>query len=171
MIEGALKDRDSPPSIGRAIPIESVLSVHPFKVRRRIAFRDCDPAGIVYTPRFFDPIMTSAADLFLIELIGPHWDRDPGFETLGTPAKAIEIVFHRPVGLGAMIDLFVTCKTVSNRTMTLSIESQDLSGELLFCASLTLICIDNRSFTAIAVPGELRERLEPHMTPPDKRAG
>jgi len=143
----------------RAIPIEQVVSVKPFVVRRRIAFRDCDPAGIVYTPRFLDPMATGAMDLFMMELTGPMEQRDPEMGDLGTPAKAVELLFHRGSPLGAMVDITVDCTEIGNRTFTLGLEGANAHGEALFSGKLTLICIDRGSFTSIPLPEPLREKL------------
>ena len=97
------------PIKSRAIPIEQIISLQPFVVRRRIAFRDCDPAGIVYTPRFLDPIATSALDLFMGELVGGLGDSDEPSKGLATPAKALNMVFHNPVRHRDLIDMEVYC--------------------------------------------------------------
>ena len=149
----------------RAIPIEQVISVQPFVVRRRIAFRDCDPAGIVYTPRFFDPIATGAADLFFMEICGAQGARDAGLETLGTPAKAINFVFHKATPLNALIDIRVCCDEIRSRTFTLGLEATNAEGGSLFSGRMTIICVDKETFTSIPVPRILRERLT--MYPPE----
>ena len=143
----------------RAVPIEQIISVRPFVVRRRIAFRDCDPAGIVYTPRFFDPIATSAMDLFMMEVCGAMGARDKGLENLGTPAKAVEFVFHKATPLGALIDIDVKCGEIKTRTFTLTVNAVNKERESLFDGRLTIICVDKRTFTAISVPDTLREKL------------
>ncbi|MCG8443945.1 MAG: hypothetical protein MI723_19250 [Caulobacterales bacterium] len=139
------------------------MSLKPFIVRRRIAFRDCDPAGIVYTPRFFDPMATGAMDLFFMELIGGQGRRDPGLEELGTPAKAVEFVFHKGSPLGALIDITIFCKEVRQRTFVMGLEGGSAAGEPLFTGSLTVICVDRASFTSIPVPDLLRARLSEHL--------
>ena len=147
----------------RATPLEYVISVRPFIVRRRIAFRDCDPAGIVYTPRFLDPIATGATDLFLSQLIGPMENRDEGLSNFGTPAKATEFVFHKGVKLGAEIDVEVFCKNIGNTSFALGLVAHDAEGTPLFDGSLTLIAIQADSFTAVDVPEVLRNKLESYM--------
>ena len=42
--------------------VEHVVSTHPFTVRRRIRWGDCDPAGVVYTGRFVEYLL-GAVDL------------------------------------------------------------------------------------------------------------
>ncbi|MEM8985540.1 MAG: hypothetical protein AAGC95_02360 [Pseudomonadota bacterium] len=148
----------------RAIPIERIVSLHPFVVRRRIAFRDCDPAGIVYTPRFFDPIATSAVDLFMMEQIGPPGERDEGFDGLGFPAKAVSFVFHKGVRLGATVDIAVAPANIGETSVTLDLKCHDAAGVLLFEASLTLVCIDSKTFIATPTPDALRSKFRAYSS-------
>lgn len=147
----------------RAIPIEQIKSFDPFVVRRRIAFRDCDPAGIVYTPRFFEPIATSAVDLFMSHLIGPHGDRDPEVAHLGTPAKAVQFEFNKTVPLGSLIDIEVSCDEIRNRTFSLKMVGRSDDASLLFSGLLTIICIDRTKFESISIPAHLKSKLTPFM--------
>ena len=148
----------------RAVPTEQLISVDPFVVRRRVAFRDCDPAGIVYTPRFLDPFATGAADLFMMHVIGPMGSRLPGLETLATPAKAVELVFHGPSPQGALIDIQVACTGFGKTTFELSLEGQSEAGAPLFSIRMTLICVTHDSFKAIGVPDGLREALSAYVS-------
>lgn len=149
--------------ISRAIPVEQLLSMSPFVVRRRIAFRDCDPAGIVYTPRFFDPIATGAVDLFMSHLIGGHGQRDPEVTHLGTPAKAVEFVFHKMAPLGGLVDVTVRPGEIRTRSFSLEFDASDTENTSLFTGSLTLICIDKATFKSIEIPELLRTKLIQHQ--------
>ena len=147
----------------RAVPIERIVSVAPFIVERRIAFRDCDPAGIVYTPRFLDPISTSAGELFLAELIGLFGDRDAQISEYDFPAKAVSMVFHRPVHHGDHIMLHVSCTRIGNTTFDVSVAGRSDSGESLFDCITTLICIDRVAFAAKPLPTYLLQKLHPYL--------
>lgn len=146
----------------RAIPIEQVVSLQPFIVQRRIAFRDCDPAGIVYTPRFLDPIATSAVDLFMGELIGLYGQRDEEVAGLDLPAKAVNLVFHSPARYGDLVNLKVFCSGVGNTTFELGIAGAAQDGTALFDATLTLICVAPSEYRSIPVPEYVQQRLKRH---------
>ncbi|MEO0804112.1 MAG: hypothetical protein AAFY57_17845 [Cyanobacteria bacterium J06642_2] len=147
----------------RAIPVEEVVSVNPFIVRRRIAFRDCDPAGIVYTPRFFDPIATGALDLFFLEAFGFERAMDEGLEHVGTPAKAVEFVFHKPSPLHALIDIEIHCEKIGTKTFVVAMEARNAESEALFSARLTIICVNRDGFTSIPVPELMKQKLGRYM--------
>jgi len=147
----------------RAIPIEQIISLQPFVVRRRIRFGDCDPAGIVYTPCFLDPISTSAWDLFMAEMIGGYGDRDKQVEGLDTPAKAVNMVFHSPVRYGDLVDLEVYCSGIGNTTFEVSVAGRGLDGTPRFDSTLTAICVAHGPYRSIAVPEYLKQRFQPYM--------
>lgn len=150
-------------SVSRAVPVEQVVSLNPFVVRRRIAFRDCDPAGIVYTPRFLDPIATSAVDLFMGELIGMHGNRDAEMQGVDTPAKAVNLVFYSRVAFGDTVDLEVHCSNIGRTTFEITVSGRSLEGELHFETSLTTICVEREPvYRARPVPEYLKTKLEPY---------
>ena len=155
MIEAEVKSR--------AVPIEQLVSLQPFTVRRRIAFRDCDPAGIVYTPRFLDPISTGALDLFMAELVGPYGHRDTEVHGLDMPAKAVNLVFHDRVHYGELIDLRIACTRIGNTTFDARVSGRSLSDEPLFDSTITVICVAHQPYRAIPVPDYLRGKLADHQ--------
>jgi YbgC/YbaW family acyl-CoA thioester hydrolase len=147
----------------RAIPIERILSLNPFIVRRRIAFRDCDPAGIVYTPRYLDPIVTSVVELFMGEVGALFAHRAAELEGIGFPAKALDFVFHHPSKVGDLIDIEIFVSNIGNKTFQLTAIAKNLERKVLFDARLTSICILSSEFKAISLPEYLIDKLKPYM--------
>jgi len=148
---------------------ESVISVDPFAIRRRVRFGDCDPAGVVYTVRFSD-YAVSAMDLFLSHLLGgPHLEQLPEVQT---PIKALSFVFSAPLRPNDEFDMVVTVREIRTRTFDLAIAARLPSGTVAFEALLTPICItageDRRS---LPIPARLQtllaqsqERTSAHAT-------
>ena len=152
-----------PPVKTRALPIEEVISVNPFIVRRRIAFRDCDPAGIVYTPRFLDPIATSALELFMSEIIGLYGQRDKAIQGLDLPAKAVTMVFHNPVSYGDIIELRVFCSHIGTTTFESTVSGYSEEGLHLFDCAITSIAIDSDEYRSTALPEYLIKKLSSYQ--------
>lgn len=135
---------------------ESVISKVPFIVRRRVRFGDCDPAGVVYTPRFAD-YTVSAMELFLSDLMGgPYLERLAGLET---PLKALTFVFSAPLRPNDEFDMHVTVRELRTRTFDLAVVAT-LSSITVFEVAITPICItsggDRRS---VPIPETLRTLL------------
>lgn len=68
----------------------------------RIEFNHCDPAGIVFYPRFFEMINSVAENFFrdIAELPFEQMMADHA----GAPTARIETAFHAPARLGEILD-------------------------------------------------------------------
>jgi 4-hydroxybenzoyl-CoA thioesterase len=133
---------------------ESVICSTPFTIRRRVRFGDCDPAGVVYTVRFSDYVV-SAMDLFLSELLGgPHLER---LRHVQTPIKALNFVFLAPLRPNDEFDMIVCVREIRTRTFDLAIAAALPSGTPVFEALLTPICITTAvEWRSVAIPERLR---------------
>ena len=135
---------------------ESVISTNPVTVRRRVRFGDCDPAGVVYTVRFSDYVV-SAMDLFLSELLGgPPLDQ---LENVHTPIKALSFVFADSLRPSEEFDMVVDVRDIRTRTFDLAITARRPSGEPVFEALVTPICVTAAERRSVAIPDRLRTLL------------
>src|SRR5437868_3736297 len=135
---------------------EQVIERTPLRVRRRVKWGECDPAGVVYTARFSDYVI-SAFELFMRHLVD-----EPGCDT---PAKALSFEFRASLRPGDEFEMTVLVVDIRNRTFDLEINGRDLDGKHLFRARLTPITIQRSDRSrAIELPATLRERLESYRT-------
>jgi acyl-CoA thioesterase FadM len=139
---------------------EGIVQGVPVRVRMRVKWGDCDPAGVVYTVRFGDYV-SCAYDLFQRHLLdGPPWKvrEELGFDM---PAKALTFEFLASLRPDDEFEMTVRVADIRNRTFDIDIEACNLAGRVLFRAKLTPITIrfGDRS-AAIQLPVLLRERLE-----------
>ena len=138
---------------------EHVVSTAPFVVRRRVKFGECDPAGVVYTPAFGEYVI-SCADLFYEHLLEgrPEGLKDQhGFET---PSRALSFDFRSSLRPDDEFDMTVDVAEIRSRTYTLTVTGRSLTGEEVFIARLTPICVARRERRAIEIPGPFRAKLE-----------
>lgn len=139
---------------------EFVLDGLPFKVRRRVKWGECDPAGVVYTPSFSEYAI-STAELFYEYLFDgrPQQTKDElGF---GTPTRALDFDFRRSLWPDELFDIEVSVESISTRTYTLAMTARmSEGGETAFIARLTPICIRRGTRDAIALPAALRLALQ-----------
>jgi len=71
----------------------------PFSVEVPIRFSNCDPAGIVYFPEFFDMINSLLEDWFTIGMNTSYADLMMG-QHIGTPTIDIQCEFIKPCRYG-----------------------------------------------------------------------
>ncbi len=142
------------------IVTEQVIAIEPLTVRRRVRFGECDPAGVAYTARFSEYVV-SAMDLFFQELVGgPFPDRFPGIDT---PIKALAFVFAAPLRPNDEFDMVVTAGDIREHSFDLHITATRSDGILAFTASVTPICIDPADRRRVGIPAPVRAALESHQ--------
>jgi 4-hydroxybenzoyl-CoA thioesterase len=131
-----------------------------FRVTQKVLFKHCDPAGIVFYPRYFE-MMNDAVE---------HWFADLGhpFETLhrdhAVPTVAIRTDFRAASRHGDLlaIDLIPTRLGGSSLDLTLHAHA---GGETRFEAHLTLVHIEKARMRATRWPDALRAALAARLIP------
>jgi acyl-CoA thioester hydrolase len=135
---------------------DALVAVAPITVRRRVAFGDCDPAGVVYTPRFADYLI-SAFHWFMAVLLQGAEPEGP--QDMATPMRGLELDFRRMLASGDWFEMRCYVTAVRTRTFDLRIEAVDASGQVAFVGRLTPIALDRTAGAAISLPPQLRRRL------------
>jgi 4-hydroxybenzoyl-CoA thioesterase len=139
---------------------EALVGRDPISVRRRVLWGDCDPAGVVYTPRFADYV-ASARDWFLREGVGVVDRPHPSRQSITYPMRAMAFEFVSFLAADDLFDMTVEVGGLSRRTFTLDIAARHVDRDgLAFSARLTSVCIDQAVGTSVALPEAVREAFE-----------
>ncbi len=148
---------------------EYVSSSAPFTVRRRVRFGDCDPAGVVYTVRFSD-YLVSAMELFFAELFAASRAKQAEMFGVDMPLKALRLTFLRALRCDDEFAMVVTIGEIRRRTFDLNIAALSDAGADLFEAVLTPICIPaHGERRSVPIPEPMRERLADYEQRRDTR--
>jgi acyl-CoA thioesterase FadM len=142
-----------------------------------VLFGDCDPEGIVYTPRFSYFAVEAIQDALTLWL-----DEHPnnsnnvkgksgglrklmGYDIL-PPARAFSLEFHHPVTWDDVLSIKVWVCQVSERSFSFQVEGRletsrlnDAKDILAFTAKLTQVCMCRDTQKSIPIPEALRTRL------------
>jgi pyochelin biosynthesis protein PchD len=137
---------------------EYVVSPVPFTVRRRVRWRECDPAGVVYTVAFSDFVM-SAAELFYTSLLGEPLQEKMDKLGLTTPTRALSLEFHKVLHPDEEFEMFVSVRDVRTHTFVLGVDGRTLDGTAVFGAVLTPVCVAKYERRAIKIPSLVRQQL------------
>lgn len=135
------------------------LGSHPATLRRRVKWGECDPAGVVYTPRFADYV-AEALHAFLEGLLEGPLQKKLAELDLGTPAKAMQFVFHRSLWPEQEFDIEVRGGEIRTRSFDLDFHARDLEGRPVFDTRLSAVCVFHRVRESRPIPQALRERLD-----------
>jgi 4-hydroxybenzoyl-CoA thioesterase len=139
---------------------EQVVNRTPLRVRRRVKWGECDPAGVVYTARFSDYLI-SAFELFMRQLLESAFQSAKDEHGFGTPCKALSLEFFASLRPDEEFEMTVLVTDIRNRTFDLEIQGRGLDGKPLFSGRMTPITIKRGDRSrAIELPAMLRERLE-----------
>ena len=156
-------------------------------IQRPVLFGDCDPEGIVYTPRFSYFAIEAIHDALSIWLDDSPLDKSSlsnssenqpksvrkngGLQKLMEydilpPARAFYLEFHHPVTWDDELSIKVWVSQVTERSFSFQIEAwletsrlSEKRNILAFTANLTQVCMSRENHQSISTPSELRERL------------
>lgn len=131
-----------------------------FATTRTVLFGDCDPAGIVYTPRIAYFVIEAIHE-FLSHRLGGEGLRKIFALGILPPARALTVDFLSPMTWDEVIDIEVRSDTPGTTSFGFAVEGRQATGEVTFRASMTQVCIDPESKQPIALPEALRQALLP----------
>ena len=134
-----------------------------YQIPYTIRFKDCDAAGIVFYPRYFEMVVV------LLE----HWfeeSLDLSFqqmhlkEHIGVPTISIDCQFSRPGLLGEKILLRLEVLDIGTTSAKLHIQfvlAKDESVKI--DVKKTIVCIDLKAKKSIPWPSHIREKMKQYV--------
>lgn len=136
---------------------EILISKSPVIVRKRVGWGECDPAGVVYTPRFAD-FLAAAFMWFSRAILTDVLVADDGTR-LATPMKALSLEFHHVLRPSEIFDMTVSVGEVRRRTFDLRVEGHSATYGRCFAGSLTPILVRPPDFGYVEMPEAMRAVL------------
>ncbi len=137
-----------------------------FRCRFTVRFGDCDPAAIVFYPRYVEMLNNACEEWFEKGLAEP-WGRMHRADHRGMPIVDLQVRFLKPSRLGEQLDFSLTLIALGRSAVTLEIlvdgEGADGKVERRLEAQLKLVHSDLHGPKAIPIPTELRERMKPFL--------
>lgn len=142
----------------RSAPPERAAQAGLFSAPVRVRFSHCDPAGIVYFPRWFDLMNGVVEDWFNealgLDYRGFHQDRG-----IGLGYARAEADFVRSGFWGDRLDVFVRVERVGGASLALALTA--FRGDApVFAARLVIVTTALAERCAIPLPDDLRAAAE-----------
>ena len=122
---------------------------------QKVLFRHCDPAGIVYFPRYFEMIKECVEQFFDAYL---SWPFEAFLQTQGVPTAEISTRFLASSRHGDRLALVLTAMKVGRSSLCNSIEAT-CGDDTRFEAEAALTHVDAAGKPA-AWPETIREKLK-----------
>ena len=133
-----------------------------FSLPVKIRFAHCDPAGIVFYPRYFEFFNT------VIEEWCEH-GLDSGFREMhlergcGLPSVHVECSFFRPSELGEVLLAQLTLSKIGNSSLQVDIGLTGPDAVLRVSAKMVLVLMDMKTRKAIRLPDALRQKMTQYL--------
>jgi len=129
-----------------------------FTYLRRVAFGECDPARIYYTPRAID---------YCVEAIEAWWESTLSaswtdlLERRGIEVRFLraESEFLQPLTAGQVVRVRIRVPETGQTRLSFRATGEGESGELYFRAMLTAGLVDRKRETLVAIPRDDRDRI------------
>ncbi len=126
-----------------------------FRTSIPVRFADCDPAGIVFYPRYFE-MFNSVVEDWCAQALGMSF-RDMHLQHgIGLPTVHLETDFIAPSELGDVLQAELTVEKIGGASMSIVIRLLGAGNDERVRAKLVLAMMDLRARCAIALPPELR---------------
>jgi len=133
-----------------------------YESRRIISFGDCDPAGIVYHPRYLEMI-NETIEAWFAEGLGKSFAKLHLEDRKGVPSVKITTEFPAPGRLGDEITLTLRVERLGTASFDLAVEGAR-GGNVLVSSRLTLVYMDLESAGSEPLPDDLRSAMGRFLT-------
>jgi acyl-CoA thioesterase FadM len=149
-------------SAGDTLPLasyEGVVSRRPFTVRKRVRWSDCDPAGVVYTGKFSEYLLT-AVHYFFDELGGGHYARWLKTLQVDTPCKGLELEFHAALWPEDEFEMRCRVAQIRAHSWDIQVEAVQAGDRRVFSGRFSPICISREVRARVPIPAAMLQRLQ-----------
>jgi len=123
-----------------------------------IRFQHCDPAGIVFYPRYFE-MFNLVVEEWFEQVIGVGFNRLHYTEHLGVPMVRINTEFRAMSRLEDVVAFTLSVNGIGSSSVKCAIQAV-CNEEIRLKAAFTLVCVDLNSSKANPWPVEIRSKLE-----------
>lgn len=129
-----------------------------FQISRTVLFGDCDPTGVIYTPRIADYVVEALLE-FQSHILGAPAAR--AILELGVfpPARELNIEFLSPLTFDDVVQMSMVVSNIGVTSFTCKIEGSRQDGREAFRARLTQVSVSAETRRPVPLPTELRQAL------------
>lgn len=132
--------------------------------RHTVRFAHCDPAGIVFYPRFFE-IAHEAKEEWFRAVAGVPFPQFVGTHGRGLPIVRLEADFFAASRHGDELDIAITVAQLGRSSLHLHY-AIGCAGEPRLAIRTVIVQTDLRTGRPVPIDGELRERIEAFRAQP-----
>ena len=132
-----------------------------WRVEKVVRFAHCDPAGIVFYPRFFE-LMQEATEDFFRDAIGMPFDRIVTTDGIVMPAVSLDVRWHAPSRLAETLAIDVGIARLGTASIDFAYE-MSCNGERRMSARTKQVQTRRETGRATPIVEPMRSRLMRHL--------
>lgn len=132
-----------------------------FRHQIPVMFQHCDPAGIVFYPRYFE-MMNMVVETFFDIVVGWSFRDMHTTDRVGVPMGRIAAEFHAPSRLGDTLDWTLSFSRIGGASAVFTLEAACDAKQRL-SASGTLVLVELAAMTSIRWPDGARSTLQTYQ--------
>lgn len=132
-----------------------------FTTAQKVLFQHCDPAGIVFYPRYFE-MMNAVIEEWFERDVGVSFAEMHGDRDIAIPLVNTNATFHAPSRLGEVLAIDLAVTQLGDSSMTLELTAC-CEGEARFTASLVIVHIGKRAMRPAPWPDDIRSTITKQM--------
>ncbi|MCG5261110.1 acyl-CoA thioesterase [Cupriavidus gilardii] len=133
-----------------------------FRNTVRVRFKDCDAAGIVFFPRYFEMLNDLVEDWFREALDWP-FERMHGADRAGVPTADLQCRFVAPSRMGEVLTRELAVTRLGSSSCTLRVRflgaEHDGRADLRVEFGQRLVCVDTARIAPRPFPAPVREAM------------
>ncbi|MFL0671433.1 MAG: acyl-CoA thioesterase [Erythrobacter sp.] len=130
----------------------------PICITARVRFGDCDPAGIVFTPRY-GGFVFEAAETWLEAVMGLSVHQQLNEGEIGTPVRSLTTDLHRSLRPGDRFTSTVYVEAIGRTSFRLLVIGRREDGVLSFVGRMTCVTTDPSHRSAMPLSEMYQQRL------------
>lgn len=134
---------------------------HPCRLVTKVSWGDCDPAGILYTPKVFEYCTRLLEDWFR-EVAGIAW-AGLGAAGLGAPMVHVECDFLSPMPVDSVLVVTLALGRIGTSSLAFAFEGRGEDGTIRFRAAYVSCFADRATGKAAPIPDDIRARASAWM--------
>lgn len=142
---------------GHTMSIIDSAPANLFRKTRKVRFSHCDPAGIVFFPRYLVQLNDLIEDWFN-EALNIDYANFISIRKLGLPTVRLDCEFLSPGAFGTVIEWQLSVERIGNSSITLSVRGM-ADDVLRFKLRIVLVSTAAHQGGAISLPVDLRDAL------------
>ena len=133
-----------------------------FQIPLQIRFAHCDPAGIVFYPRYFEFFNTIIED-WCEHGLGSSF-REMHFQLgYGLPTVHVDCSFLKPSELGEILEAQLTVASIGNTSLHVDINFFGPDNVQRVAAKMVLVLMDMKTRKGIPLPDPLRQKIMQYL--------